>query len=421
MARPVPRLARYTLRHQWPAVLLEGATVGFVSLAPFVVKRSLGAGAAIVPLLITIWQTSWIFAPAVAPVLARHDPQRSWRRIALLSHLPLLLVGLVWVEPTGSGGSGTGNLALFLCALSLYYGAGVASLTHRGALLRANYAPEVRGRLWGLLQTVTILATVAAAKTGGWLLDHDPRTLRVIFPCAAVLGYVGFFRLGRIRWRRQRRALLGASGGDGPLRAILGAMRETVRILREDKAFRTFQIAFMLYGFAFLMSWALLVLLAEESLRLSYSDWTWAQGFAFPLSQIAGMALFGRIYDRIGVVRTTALSYGMLFVFLLWVPHVAGATDLAFAYALFGMSMSGVNLGWGLGPPHFAPEGKAHIYTAAHLSCVGFRSLFAPFLGYGLEALFSTKVAFAVAAALMALGAATMLRAWHSPHRSHAS
>jgi len=391
-------------------VLLEGAAVGFISLAPFAVKRSLGAGAAIVPLLITIWQTSWIFAPAVAPALARRDPQRSWRLIALLSHLPLLLVAFVWVEPTGAGGSGTGNLALFLVAMTLYYGAGVASLTHRGALLRANYAPEVRGRLWGLLQTVTILATVVAAKTGGWLLDHDPRTLRVLFPCAAALGCVGFYRLGRIRWRRQRRALLAAAGGDGPLRAILGAMRDTVRILREDRAFRTFQIAFMLYGFAFLMTSALLVLLAEEGLRLSYSDWTWAQGFSFPLAMIVGMALFGRIFDRIGIVRTTALSYLLLFAFLLWVPYVRGATDLAFAYALFGMSMSGVNLGWGLGPPHFAPEGQAHIYTAAHLSCVGVRSLFAPFLGYGLQALFSTTVAFGVAAALMALGAVTMLR-----------
>ncbi|NJN14447.1 MAG: hypothetical protein HC813_02095 [Planctomycetes bacterium] len=126
MSRPaLPRLARYTLHHHGPAALLDGLVAGIIGLAPFVVKRSLGASEAIVPLLVTIGQTAWIFAPAVAPYLARNDPQRSWNRIALLAHLPLLLIALVAVEPRGSGGRGEGTLWLFLLAIS--------STTRRGS------------------------------------------------------------------------------------------------------------------------------------------------------------------------------------------------------------------------------------------------------------------------------------------------
>ena len=79
----LPLVARYTWARQWPAALLEGAAFGVIGLASFAVKRSLGAPEEIVPLLIAFWQVVWIFSPAVGPLLARSDPQRLWRIIAV--------------------------------------------------------------------------------------------------------------------------------------------------------------------------------------------------------------------------------------------------------------------------------------------------------------------------------------------------
>lgn len=403
--RRLPRLARYTWRRHWPAALLDGASTGLVALAPFAVKRSLGAPEEVVPLLIAVWQAFWIFAPALGPFLARSHPQRTWRRIALLAHAPLLLVALVAVRPPRPL-----DLPLFVGALLLYYGAGVAAVPHRGALLRTNYAPEVRGRMYARLAVLALVSTFAASKLGGFLLDGDPRWLRVLYPAAAVLGFLAYSLQSRIRWRGQGRIALVAAAAGSAWAAWRRAWRETFRILREDRAFRTYEIGFMLYGFGFLMAWPLLILYAEDELRLTYGEFTWAQGFAFPAAQMLGSALWGRLADRIGVVRTTGFAFVAVAAFLLSLQGVAGAAGFVLAYFLFGGAMAGVHLGWGLGPLHFAPDGQAHMYTAVHFSLVGVRSVLAPFLGYGIKEALSFRAGFAAALFAMLLAVLTMAR-----------
>jgi MFS family permease len=411
VARTLPLVARYTWARHWPAAALEGLGAGIIGLASFVVKRSLGAPEQAVPVLIALWQLVWVFAPGIGSLLARADPQRLWRVLAFSTYLPLAAVGFVAVTPTGEHGRGEGNLVLFLVLMAFHYGAAIASVPHRGALLRTNYPRHVRGRMFGLFLTVNLLAAGIAAKAAGYLLDADPRWVRAIFPAAAAFGITSFLLLGRIRWRRSREARrLAAGTAERPLRAIASAWHETFRILREDRAFRTYERGFMLYGLGFLSSVGLLVLYAEAELGLSYDAWTSAQSVAFPLAQIAGAALFGRLSDRLGIVRTTAVSFLLLSGFFGLMPLVGSAGGLAAACLLWGVAMGGVNVGWSLGPLHFAPDGKAHMYGAVHFCLVGVRSLFGPFLGFAMKEIFSYPAAFALSAALVAAGAWTVWR-----------
>ncbi|MDH3592165.1 MAG: hypothetical protein OER88_09810, partial [Planctomycetota bacterium] len=163
MFRTAPRVARYTWSRQWPAFLLEGCAVGLIGLSTFAVKRSLGGRDDVVPWLIVLWQVGWILSPAVGPLLARGDPQRTWRRIGLVAGVPLLLCALVSVEPTGKAGHGTGNLALFMGLTFLHYLSMIAHIPHRGALIRTNYPPDVRGRFFGLLGGVFVVGAAISA------------------------------------------------------------------------------------------------------------------------------------------------------------------------------------------------------------------------------------------------------------------
>jgi MFS family permease len=411
VVRTLPLVVRYTWALQWPSAALEGLAVGIIGLSAFVIKRSLGAPEKAVPLLIALWQVVWVFAPGLGTLLARAHPQRLWRLLAFSTFLPLAGIAFVSVTPTGEPGHGEAPLWLFLLCMTLHYSSGIATVPHRGAFLRTNYPQHVRGRMFGLFMVVNLLAAGVAAKGAGYLLDADPRWVRALYPAAAVFGIAGFLLMGRIRWRRSREArrIAAAARRGGLWQAMADAWRETFRILREDKAFATYERGFMLYGLGFLASVGLLVLYCEQELGLTYSEYTWAQSVAFPLAQIGGAAIFGRLSDRLGIVRTTAASFLLLSVFFSLMPLIGSLGGLVALYLLWGTAMGGVNVGWSLGPLHFATDGKAHMYGAVHFCLVGIRSLVGPFLGFWVKDHFSYPVAFGLSAALVGAGCVTVL------------
>jgi MFS family permease len=402
-------VARYTWSRQWRAEMCIGFCAGIFGLAAFAAKRSLGAPEWVVPLIVVAGQLPWILAPAWEPLFARLDPQRAFLWLGALSKGPLLLVAFVQVVPAGPEGHAHGNLPLFIAAVVLFYVVDGAYIPHRGALLRANFPTPIRGRMFGMLSTVALVASMLSAKAGGLLLDDDPRWLRVIFPIGAVVGIVGHVFLARIRWRREGpRVPKGEPGWRAAILALGRAWRMAVTVLRRDRDFLAFEIAFMTYGFGLLMSTPLLVLYAEDELHVSYDAWTWAHGVASPMVHILSIGLIGRLSDRVGVVRTTALSYALLLGFFLAMPYVQGPLSLAAVFCILGLAMAGVSIGWNLGPLRFAPEGRSRTYTGAHLLLVGVRSGTAPVVGYLIATWGSLRTGFLVSAGLMAV-AATML------------
>jgi len=411
LPRSLPRVADYTLRRQWPAEVLLGAFGGVFSLGMFALRRTLGGPDYLVPLVISLSQLPWILAPSWQPLFSSMNRQKAFVVLGLLSKGPVLLVAFVGIVATGAAGRGVGDYQLFLVALVLFYVGDAAYIPHRAALVASNYPSNVRGRMFGLLATGAMLAQILASKSSGYLLDHDPLALRWLFPLAAVVGIAGHMLLARIRWRAPRAAV--AAGGRGLKaagRAVARTWKDTARVLREDPAFRTYELGFMLYGFGLNMSMSVLILFSEGVLGVSYDDWTTANGLANPLAYLLTVALLGRLVDRLGVVRLTTGAFALLTIYFLLLPLVSGLTGLVLTYIVFGVSMAGVNLGWNLGPLHFAPPHRSHLYMSVHVALVAFRSTLAPLAGYGVYQLFSADTTFLCSALLVALGTLTMLR-----------
>jgi len=373
--RSLPAVAAYTWRLHWPGALCIGAANAIVMLGAFAFKRSMGGPEAWVPALIAIWQASWILTPLVSGRLSRVNPQRAWRLIGLAAGAPLVAVAWVEIEPVAGGlpGEGEGNFYLFAGLLALHYIVSVFYIPHRGALMRANYPREVRGRIYGMREILAIVAAVLVARVAQHFLDADPRAIRWLFPAAGAFVIASCWIKSRIRWRHQHR--------DRRPGTHARHFREALR----DRPFLVYELGFMLYGFGFLMSWPLHILFIEGELGLSYNRFTWAQSVAFPVTQLLALFFWGRFADRRGVVHLVGAAFTLLIVFLLLMPFVQGFVTLLLAFSLFGAAMSGVMVAWSLGPLHFAPDGRGHAYVAVHFGCVGIRSVIAPFLGYAIK------------------------------------
>ena len=395
--RQLSLVGRYTWRRHARAQLASGLAEGILGLATFAAMRSLGAPAWIAPAMVVLSQASWIASPMWEHAVARVAPNRAFRIFGAFSLVALACMALVHVEPTAQGnGYGIGDLGLFLGCYALCYAAFGGQIAQRGALIRANYQVINRGRVFGVLSVLSRGASIVSAKSAGFLLNSDPRWLRVVFPVAGVLVFLENATLSLIRWRRGGRVRAASAG-------FREAWKRSARLLRDDAAFRRYEIAWSLYGVGFLMSTPMIVVFGESDLQVSYNEWTWAQGVALPLAGILGTAPAGRLVDRLGPVRTTAVSYFLLVVFFALIPFATTPTHLIAGFALWGLSMAGVGIVWNLGPLAFAAEGDGRKYAAAHVALVGVRSVVGPPLGYLIAETISLRATFGVSAVMVAI------------------
>jgi len=408
--RQLSLVGRYTWRRHARAQVASGLAEGILGLASFAAMRSLGAPSWIAPAMVVLSQASWMLSPMWEHGVSRVAPNRAFRIFGTLSLLALLGTALVHVEPTvGRDGYGVGDLGLFLACYALCYVSFGGQIAQRGALIRANYKAENRGRVFGVLSVVSRAAQIASAKCAGLLLNSDPRWLRAVFPAAGVFYFCENTVLSLIRWRRGGRT---REAGPG----FREAWKRSARLLRDDREFRLYEIAWSLYGIGFLASTPMIVVFGESDLQVSYDDWTWAQGVAMPLAGILGTAPAGWLVDRLGPVRTTALSYFVLTVFFALIPFASTPAHLIAAFALWGLAMAGVGIVWNLGPLSFAKEGEGRRYAAAHVALVGLRSVIGPVLGYVIAQTISLRATFGISAAMVC---AAGLICWRIPARGH--
>lgn len=414
LTAPFPRIAAYTFRRQVPAEICTGLVAGVSSLAGFAALKSLGAPDWAPQVIAVAGQSIWLFAPGLEAFVAHLDARRAFLWLGLVANVPLIALLFLPVERTGPDGAGTGLVLPFVAAIVVLTALDALYLPLRGALVRANYPDAVRGRYFTRLTAIARSATIVSSKAAGWLLHDDPRFLRVVFPLAGVVGLVEHALLARIRLHRTENPS-GVAGEGSAVGRFAEALREGVRVLARDAAFRTYEVAFMLYGLGFAMSHSLVPAFAKDEMRLGYDEFTWAQGVAEPVAYLlTGLAL-GRVLARAGLVRLTAAAFLSLAVFFTALVFVRSPAQYIALWVLFGATMSAVNIGWNLGPLQFAPTGQARAYASIHVCLVGARIAVGPFLGYGLSRWIGTRTVFGVSAALVAAGS---IVAWRLARRT---
>ena len=142
------------------------------------------------------------------------------------------------------------------------------------------------------------------------------------------------------------------------------------------------------------------------------AEWNEAQRILFvipTLGQIIVLPFFGRLLDKTNVIVVASLAYLLLAIWPFFLAISVEISTVYIATIFFGLGMAGVHVAWMLGAMTFAKEEDIHSYMAVHVTLVGVRALFAPFLGLLLNQYIGFSATFLTASALLVIASILML------------
>jgi MFS family permease len=253
---------------------------------------------------------------------------------------------------------------------------GVAGATPAlGDLLKSLYPDSWRGRAYSLLWTVSMVFGAGLSYGVGVWLKHDADAFRWYLPLSSVLQLAGVLvciRLARTSGHDARRVLV--PGGQSLWARVVEPVMHARDVLRGDPVFARYEGAYMTYGVGWMIAHALLPMLVTDRLHLDYDAAMASTQTAYLLALVACLWPAGMLLDRLGPVRSTGISFGLLSVYPMLYLWARNETHLAAASVAYGMAHAGASVGWMLGPVALAPSpAKVPQYVAIHATLVGIR------------------------------------------------
>lgn len=318
-----------------------------------------------------------------------------------------LLYWLVASAPMALAAFAHGFAALAACAVASAVGAS-GHLSATGELLKRLYPDATRGRVYGILQTVVMLAAAGLTYGVGRWLDADQEAFRAFLPIMAGVQGLGAFTLWALAHRSgaERARHRTPRGGEGLIHAAVEPLRHMREVLVQDGRFARYEAAFMTYGIGWMVCNALVPLLVTKKLAMDYHDIASSAYMTYQLALGLCMIPAGMLLDRLGAARATAWSFLALAGYPLGLALAGSRDQLAAATLYYGVTHAGVNAGWMLGPVSLAPTpAKAPQYIAIHATLVGVRGALFQFLGvylYRVTGRFEVPLVLAAGALVLA-------------------
>jgi len=251
----------------------------------------------------------------------------------------------------------------------------------------------------------------------GLLLDANPYSYVYVFPIISVLGITSVYLLSLIKYDPDE-ALTPSSGF---MKSIGYSLKGMYVVLKGNKPYLHFEIAFMLYGFAFMVTYPVITIFFYEGLELNYTSVAFYRN-AYNILAIILLPFAGKLLGNIDPRRFGILTFSSLFfyVFFLILTRIfPGYFEvwkikvyylLVFYIIFHGVFAATMVLLWNIGSAYFAPANQAGTYQSIHLSLTGFRSIFAPLLGVLFYELAGFTITFSIG--LLSVTAGMALLYW---------
>ena len=375
----VQDVVRHNFIHESLFSVMNGVLVGMILYSSQVIaKTCLDASPTHLAFLTSAFPCGAFLGTLWAALGRRWGMHQLVLRMALLCNLPLFFIP--WCKDSAIASPATLFTILMTCSLLLFS----AVRMGQSSLYRSTYPLAVRGRILGWLIFWLFLSQVPTAWLAGRLVDRhlgNPDYYRWLYPITASFGLIGCLFFARLRLLDQPPANRQPSRWGQHWRQIFV-------VLKRDHSFRTFQIGYFLNGAAFFMSSIVLISLCNDDLHMEAWELALVTAVIPQLVLALASPLWGRILDRLGIVRMRVLIcmvmtiyLGCFFVGLQW--HWWWLIYLG-AF-LRGISEGGGQVTWALASVQFAPHSEdVPTYNSIHFTLNGIRGLVMPWVGIQL-------------------------------------
>lgn len=383
--------------------VVEGILFGFFLMNEFILLKSLQGTEFQVGLLFLFSMVAFLPLLLFNEMLRRTANKRKLIRItAVITRMPLLLF-LFFPDSINDSNIVFYHYA-FLAIFLVYYLGTPIILPTINLLLRNAYLNNNFGKLFGYATTVNKACVLVATFFFGQLLDLDNYSFRYVYPALGIIGTIGLFYLSAIPISVPKPTIR--------LKFMAAVKKSGLRlldILKNDKPYLHYEIAFFLYGIAFMITITVISFFMEKHLGLNYpsiANYKTIGG----LITILFLPAFGKLLDKVDPRKLAGLSFTFLLVYVFlvmiteylpqyfWIGNFQIYYTLIIAFVFFGLFSASNSLAWHIGSAFFSKNNNdAADYQAVHLILTGVRALFAPLTGVLFYSILGYSITFSIA------------------------
>ena len=368
--------------------LLDGVILGILALNEYVLIKGLKGSSYQIGILFQFTVIVLLVSVPLNLILKRTVKKiKMLRLVAILTRAPLLLLLFfpkTITEQTDLLLFQIGFLFIFL----FYFSANNLIIPTINGFLKTNYKHENFSKLFGYSTTANKIVMLVVTFLFGILLDKQANAYTYVYPFLAFLGVASIFILTQIKYSPHV--------SENNKRSIPEALKEIkasiFNILKTNKPFRDFEIGFMFYGFAWLVTIAVITLFLENQMKLNYSGIAFYKNLATTVS-ILLTPLFGKLLGKVNPRKFGIYTFAAMLIYILfmglseYLPYYTEIFGVKVYYTLlisflaYGIFAAMMGLLWYIGSAYFAKDEDAAEYQSIHLSLTGFRGAFAPLVG----------------------------------------
>jgi MFS family permease len=255
-------------------------------------------------------------------------------------------------------------------------------------LLRNSYSGINFGRLYGYSSSINKIMMLLSTFSFGLILDMNYFSFIYFYPVISIFGAFSIYILTMIKDESEP-----IVENKKPLfTAVKDSFINSLKILRQNKPYRDFEIGFGLYGWAWLSTVAVITIFFDSELELNFSSIAFYKN-AYNIIAIVSLPFFGKLIGKIDPRKFAAYTFAAMFFHLLflgltqYIPNNYQLWGLKIYYSLiasylsYGLFAAMMALLWYIGSAYFCKKDEVSSYQSIHLTLTGVRGILAPLIG----------------------------------------